>query len=76
MLNVCQVVVGIVGLWLLAFGIGETVIARNPGNSEGWGVPRFGYGSLTPRTWKFWVGLLLSTLALLLNLVAKGAASQ
>ena len=76
MLNVCQVVLGIVGLWLLAFGIGETVIARNRENPEGWGAVRFGYGSMTPKTWKFWMGLLLSTLALLLNLVGKGVASR
>jgi hypothetical protein len=71
MLNACQVVLGIVGLWLLAFGIGETVISRSPENPEGRGVVRFGYGSLTPKTWKFWLGLLLSTLALLLNLSGK-----
>jgi hypothetical protein len=68
MLKVCQVVLGIVGLWLLAFGIGETAIARNPENPQGWGVVRPGYGSLTPKTRKFWMGLSLSTLALLLNL--------
>jgi hypothetical protein len=76
MLNVCQVVFGIVGLWLLAFGIGETVIARNQENPEGRGVVRFAYGPLTPKTWKFWTGLLLSTLALLLNLVGKEVASR
>ena len=32
---------------------------------------RFPYGSLTPRTWKFWVGLSLSTLAMLLNLLGE-----
>ncbi len=61
MLNLVQVVLGIPGLWLLAFGIGETVIARNPDNPDGFGFPQFGYGSLTPKTWKFWAGLSLST---------------
>ena len=71
MLSVFQVVLGIAGLWLLAFGIAETVIVRNPDNPGGWGVPRFRYGSLTPKTWKFWTGLVLSTVAMLLNLVPK-----
>ena len=74
MLSVCQVILGTVGLWLLAFGISETVIASKPDNPEGWGVPRFLHGSLTPRTWKFWVGLFLSTVALLLNLLGEGVA--
>ena len=69
MLSVCQVVVGLAGLWLLAFGIRDRVIASNANNPENRGSVRLATGSLTPKTWKFWTGLSLSTVALLMNLV-------